>query len=124
MRQIATLQAVIAAEHSAIARRLAEEQKLKPEESAKFRMMMEREDVDIVTLRVWCQSPAGSIRVLEESLTGGDRSKETLAKAGAIIDRLPVNDALEAALRVTGWTPPPEMEQPKTPANPSSADAR
>ena len=123
MRQIATLQAVMVAERSAMAQKLAEQQKLKPDEGARMRMMVEREDVDIVTLRIWCQSPAGSVRTLEESLAGGDRSKEALAKADAVIDRLPVDEAVHAALRVTGWTPPPE-EKSKAPANPSSADAR
>ncbi len=111
MRQIATLQAVIQAERSEIARRLASEQKLKPEESAKIRAMMEREEIDIVIVRVWAQSPNGCVRVLQESLGAGSDD---------VIDSLAPNDAIEAALRVTGWVP----QEPKAaPANPSPADA-
>ncbi len=106
MRQIATIQAVIQAERSEVARRLASEQKLKPEESARMRALMEREDVDIVVVRVWAQSPAGCVRILQESLGEG---------ADAIIDSLSPNEAIEAALRVTGWLP---QEIKPTPPNP------
>jgi len=100
MRQLATLQGVISAERSEIARRLANEQKLPPAEAAKLRAMMEREEINIYSVQNWARTPVGALRILQESVGG------TPAESQATIDQLPTPEtAVEAALRVTGWVP-------------------
>ena len=80
----------------------------------------QREEIDLVDLRVWSQTPSGAIRVLQESLTGGSRAPEALAAADAVIDGMAFGDCVEAALRVTGWTPPPPDKKPESPPDPAA----
>jgi hypothetical protein len=99
MKQMAVLQAVIQAERSEVARRLALEHKLKLEEVVRSRSLVELAGMDIGVIRSWVISPAGIQRTLEESLTGNPAAAEILAS-------LDYSTLEEAALRVTGWTPP------------------
>jgi hypothetical protein len=128
MRQLATIQNAILAERSEIGKRLALEQKLPPDQAAKLRALMERDEVNIFAVREWSRTPSGCVRILQESLANGSRKPEDLAPADAVIDGLQFDDAVEAALRVTGWVPPPPEEKtgatpPPDPAAKSSGTA-
>jgi len=124
MRQLATIQNAILAERSEIGKRLALEQKLPPDQGAKLRALMERDEVTIYSVQEWARTPSGSVRILQESLTNGSRKAEDLATADAIIDGLSFEEAIEAALRVTGWKPMPPADDKAGPTPPPEPAAK
>ena len=124
MRQLATIQNAILAARSEIGKRNALEQKLPPDQAAKLRALMERDEVNLWTVREWAKTPSGSVRILQESLTDGSRKAEDLAVADAVIDGLGFEDAIEAALRVTGWTPDPPVDEKAGPTPPPETAAK
>ncbi len=96
MRQLAELQAKLRAARMAAAKANLDITKMKPIEVAQFLTPIECADIDIVAVRLWVQTPAGALEALRLSLG---------TEADAMIDQLQPDDAIEAALRVTGWMP-------------------
>ena len=103
MRQLAELQAKLRAVRMAAAKANLDTSKMKPLEVAQYLTPIECADIDIVSVRLWVQTPEGALEALRLSLGEG---------ADAKIDALKVDDAIEAALRVTGWTPVVQETKP------------
>jgi len=100
MRQVAELQAAMTAERIAILRKNLDEAKAPASERAQRLAAVEINTINIFELRNWAETPAGSLKVLAKSLGKTDDETDTY-----LLGLDPVQVA-EAALRVTGWTPP------------------
>ena len=114
MRQIAALQATVNANRVAVMRKFLDEFKVSPSEKAARLGSVELTPINMVELRMFAESPVGSLEVLKISTAlEGDALDMVLAQMG-------LDDIPEAAVRVLGWLPPKKEDKP----NPPPTDAK
>ena len=102
MRQTAEAQALIRSNRVAAAKAHVAEQKAKPEEATRYLTTVSVGLIDLADVRQWAMTPEGAEAILKLSL--GDSFAQVITTVSPV-------QAVEAALRVTGWEPETDLDR-------------